>query len=207
MSNDGQWSISRLHEFAGWILWEQTHPEWGQRSDVHAWSFHCPQSILRAYPDLWIVTLMGQKSQRNWENYWIVQRDLIYINFCKTLLFEQGLILVPHGLLCDRKSKPSKSPGKATQDFVLITFLFVTTEATDQGEWGWVAEALFLATETVHGKHSADCLAPTRRTTNIHSLAPRVMLLFLWVHWIDFQLIHIFCLMMSKGTQLLLKEQ
>lgn len=207
MSNDGQWSISRLHELAGWILWEQTHPEWGQRSDVHVWSFQLsskyPQSLswpVHCYTD-------GTKSQRNWENYWIVQRDLIYINFCKTLLFEQGLILVPHGLLCDRKSKLSKSPGKATQDIVLTTFLFVTPEATDQGEWGWVAAALFLATETVHRKHSADCLAPTRWTTNIHSLAPRVMLLFPWVHWIDFQLIHIFCPMVSKGTQLLLREQ
>lgn len=94
----------------------------------------------------------GTEMQRDGRNYWNAQRNLIYINLCKILLFEQGIILVPHCLLCDvfRNSKLSKSPGKATLHLVLTTFLFVTPEATATAKWGWVMEALFLETEIVH---------------------------------------------------------
>lgn len=98
--------------------------------------------------------------------------SLIYINFCKILLSEQGLILVPHCLLCDvcRNSKLYNSPRKATLDFVLTTFLFATPGATDIGRE--VRVGGLVSSDRVHVKHSADCLAPSRSPTSLHSLTP-----------------------------------
>lgn len=183
-----------VHIKAAWVFWVNSMRANTSRMRTKVrCSLYGPYTVLRVSSALTLNCgyVDGIEMQKDRRNYWNVQRNLIYIKLCKILLFEQGLILVPHCLLCDvcRNSKLSKSPGEATLHPVLTTFRDSRGHSYKEVRVG--DRSSVSGNRDGSLKHSAECLAPSRWTTNLCSLGP---------------ICHSFFSSESKDMQLLLRE-
>lgn len=116
-----------VHIKAAWVCWVNSLRTDTSRMRTKVMFMCGPSTVLKVSSELILTcgSWYWWDRKRNWENYWSVQRDFIYINFCKILLFEQGLILVTHACFVMWAGIPSyQVPWESHPGFLsLTTFL------------------------------------------------------------------------------------